>query len=83
MEVEWLGDGLALNTPKFETYVHTLGLSFSNKYDHFPSSISSFQSSKFTIIVNSKEINNSRTANSSAGTVCVQTNCVLTVVSIF
>ena len=26
--VEWLGDGLTMNIPRCESYVHTLGLSF-------------------------------------------------------
>ena len=54
MVVEWLGDGFIINIPRFESIGHTRGFSF-----HTNITISNFQSSKFAIMVNSKQINNS------------------------
>ena len=48
-----------MSIPRFESYVLTLGLSFQTimTISSNPGSISSFQSPKVTIIVNSKQMN--------------------------
>ena len=48
-----------MSIPRFESYVLTLGLSFQTimTISSNPGSLSSFQSPKVTIIVNSKQIN--------------------------